>query len=388
VRAAVVAPDVLSRVREGARIAIGVGSRGVANLPLITRTLVELVRSRGADPFIVPAMGSHGGATAEGQEAVLDHLGVNEGSVGAPVRATMEVRQFGVSSGGLPLYVDRYAAEADGIIALNRIKPHTSFRGSVESGILKMLVIGFGKQRGADAAHARGFQYMADHILDLSSAWTERLPVLFGLGVIENAYDQTAKVVAVPAERLLKEERRLIDEARALMPRIMFNPLDVLIVDEIGKDISGVGMDPNVTGRYPNDLVKGGLRVTRIVALRLTQTADGNAAGVGLADVTTSALEGQIDRVKGYMNSLTSTTMSTVKLPMVLPTDDLAIKGAIKTSNAPAPGVLRAVRIRSTKRLGEISISEGLLDEARAHQEVEILGPAEPLEFDSYGNLR
>jgi hypothetical protein len=229
---------------------------------------------------------------------------------------------------------------------------------------------------------------MADHILDLSSAWTERLPVLFGLGVIENAYDQTAKVVAVPAERLLKEERRLIDEARALMPRIMFNPLDVLIVDEIGKDISGVGMDPNVTGRYPNDLVKGGLRVTRIVALRLTQTADGNAAGVGLADVTTSALEGQIDRVKGYMNSLTSTTMSTVKLPMVLPTDDLAIKGAIKTSNAPAPGVLRAVRIRSTKRLGEISISEGLLDEARAHQEVEILGPAEPLEFDSYGNLR
>ena len=262
---------VLSRVDEGARIAIGVGSRGIDNISLITRTVVDLVRSRGADPFVVPAMGSHGGATAEGQKAVLEHIGVNEKAVGAPIRATMDVVQIGHSPGGLPLYFDRYAAEADGIVPINRIKPHTSFRGPVESGLLKMLVLGFGKQLGADATHARGFDHMANNILDVSSSLIERLPISFGLGVIENAYGQTARVVAVPAERMQEDERRLIDDARALMPRIMFNPLDVLIVDQIGKDVSGVGMDPNVTGRYPSDLVKGDQRVTRIVALRLTE---------------------------------------------------------------------------------------------------------------------
>jgi hypothetical protein len=388
IREAVFEAGVLSRVDAGARIAIGVGSRGIANISLITRTVVDLVRSCGADPFVVPAMGSHGGATAAGQRAVLEHIGVNEKAVGAPIRATMDVVQIGNSAGGLPLYFDRHAAEADGIIPINRIKPHTSFRGPVESGLLKMLVLGFGKQLGADATHARGFDHMANNILDVSASLIERLPVSFGLGVIENAYGQTARVVAVPAERMQEDERRLIDDARALMPRIMFNPLDVLIVDQIGKDVSGVGMDPNVTGRYPSDLVKGDQRVTRIVALRLTDATGGNAAGVGLADVTTRALEGQIDRLKGYMNSLTSTTMSTVKLPMVLATDDLAIRAAIKTCNAENPRAPRMARIRSTKHLGEIWVSEALLDEALAHEAVEVLGPPQPLELDLDGKLR
>jgi hypothetical protein len=387
VRAAVERSGTLSKVRQGASIAIGVGSRGIANLPVITRTVVELVREKGARPFIVPAMGSHGGATSEGQVAVLEHLGVTEASVGAPVRAVMEVLHIGSSAGGLPLYVDRNAAEADGIIAVNRIKPHTSFRGPVESGLLKMLVIGFGKQRGAEAAHERGFEYMATHILDLSAKWVELLPMLFGLAIIENAYGQTAKVAAIAPEQLREQEQWILEEARSLMPKITFNPLDVLIVDKIGKDISGVGMDPNVTGRYPNMLVKGDLSVSRIVTLRLSEATDGNAAGIGLADVTTSLLEGQIDRAKAYANSLTSTTMSTVKLPMVLPNDDLAIRAALKTSNAPDPGAVRAVRIRSTKDLGHIWVTEPLLDEARKADAVDILGPPEPLEFDAAGNL-
>jgi hypothetical protein len=387
VRAAVEASETLSDVRKGASIAIGVGSRGIANLPVVTRTLVELLHQRGARPFVVPAMGSHGGATAEGQAAVLEHLGVTEGSVGAPVRATMDVLHIGSSAGGLPLYVDRYAAQADGIIALNRIKPHTSFRGPVESGLLKMLVIGFGKQRGADAAHERGFEYMAAHILDLSAKWTQLLPIVFGLAIIENAYGQTAKVVAVAPDELREKEQPLLEEARGLMPKIAFNPLDVLIVDTIGKDISGVGMDPNVTGRYPNLLVKGELCLSRIVAPRLSQATDGNVAGIGLADVTTSALEGQVDRVKAYANSLTSTTMSTVKLPMVLPSDELAVRAAIKTSNAPDPSAVRAVRIRSTKELGHIWVTEPLLEEARQADDLEVLGPPEPLEFDASGNF-
>jgi hypothetical protein len=258
-----------NRIRPDTDVAVGVGSRGIAGLPELVKAVVDFVKSRGARPFIVPAMGSHGGATAQGQRDVLEHLGVTEASVGAPIRATMEVVECGVSSKGLPLYVDKYAAEADGIIVINRIKPHTSSRGPVESGLIKMLVIGLGKQRGADTAHALGFGHMADHLLDLSRTFLARLPLLFGVGVLENAYDVTTKIVAVPPERLHEVEPQLLEEARRWMPRILFNALDVLVVDEIGKDISATGMDPNVTGRFGNDLVKGDLSVTRIAVLRI-----------------------------------------------------------------------------------------------------------------------
>ncbi|WP_029421123.1 DUF362 domain-containing protein [Alicyclobacillus macrosporangiidus] len=387
VHRAIAEAGVAERIRPGAKVAIGVGSRGIANLPVLVRAVVEVVKQRGADPFIVPAMGSHGGATADGQRAMLEHLGVTEATVGAPVRATMEVVQAGVSAGGLPLYVDAYAAKADGIIVINRIKPHTSFRGKVESGLIKMLVIGLGKQKGAETAHARGFDHMTRHLLDLSAALIERLPVWFGVGVLENAYDQTARVVAVPAERLHEVEPELLNEARRLMPKILVRDPDVLVVDEMGKDISGVGMDPNVTGRYPNQLVQPDIRIGKVCVLRLTEKTDGNAAGVGLADVTTAALEAKIDRVKGYANSLTSTTMTSIKLPMVLPTDRLAIQAAIKTCNCPDLAQARVVRIRNTLHLEHIWVSESLLPEVAAHERMEVLGPAEPMRFTEAGEL-
>jgi hypothetical protein len=375
----------LSHLKPGASVAIGVGSRGIAQLPLIVGAVVDAVREVGGSPFIVPAMGSHGGATAEGQATLLEHLGVTERSVGAPVRASMDVVQLGSSSGGLPLFVDNQAAAADGIIAINRVKPHTSFHGPVESGLVKMLVIGFGKQAGADVAHALGFEHMATHLLDLSTAWLERLPLLFGVAVLENALDETARIVVLPRHNLVSGERDLIEEARRLMPSIPLGPLDVLVVDEIGKNISGVGMDPNITGRAPNQLVASDLHVERIVALRLSRATDGNAAGIGLADVTTAVLEGSIDRAKGYVNSLTSTTMTTIKLPMVMRTDELAIKAALKTSHARGPA--RAIRIHNTLRLDDIWVSEALLAEAACDPRLEVLGPPEQLPFDALGNL-
>lgn len=385
-RSAIEKSQQLSEICPGSKIAIGVGSRGIANLPIIVRTVVEIIKEGGATPFIIPAMGSHGGATAQGQQNVLAHLGITEDSVGAPIRSTMEVCQVGVSANGLPLWVDKYASEADGIVVINRIKPHTSFHGTVESGLLKMLVIGLGKQRGADSAHVRGFAPMAEHILDMSSGLIARLPICFGLAILENAYDETAQITALAPIDLLNVEPKLLDQARSLMPKILLNDLHVLIVDEIGKDISGVGMDPNVTGRFPNDLVKGELRANRVVVLRLTAKTDGNAAGIGMADATTTMVEDKIDRVKGYMNSLTSTSMTSPKLPMVLASDRLAIQAAIKTCFEPDVQKLRIVRIKNTLSLEHIWVSEALMRDVQEHESLEILGQPTPWRFDEAGN--
>lgn len=386
VRQAITRERLEQRIQPGARVAVGVGSRGIANLPDLVAAVIQVLHDGGANPFVFPAMGSHGGATAQGQQDMLAHLGVSEQTVGAPVRATMETVQVGTSASGLPVFVDRDAAMADGIVWINRIKPHTSFRGAVESGLLKMMVIGFGKQKGADVAHAMGFAHIEERMLDIAPVLQRRLPLWFAVGVLENAQDVTAKVVALPPEQLLDRERQLLSEARRLMPKIDLNPLDVLVVDEIGKNISGVGLDPNITGRYPNDLVKGELTVDKLAVLRLTQETDGNAAGIGLADVTTAVAEKQIDRRKGYVNSLTSTTMTTVKVPMVLPNDRLALQAALKTCHADWPKV-RVVRIHNTLHLENIWVSEGLLEEVKIHPHMEVTGLAQEWSFDNLGNL-
>lgn len=387
VREQLTASGKLQEIKHGDRIAIGVGSRGIANLGLIVRTVVGLVKERGAVPFIVPAMGSHGGATAEGQTAILAHLGITRESVGAEIRATMDVVSHGHSRGGLPVLMDANASEADGIIVVNRIKPHTSFHGTVESGLLKMLVIGFGKQRGADVAHARGFGHMSAHIMDIGEAILERLPVHFGLGVIENAFDETAKIAVVSPADFMEREPHLLREAKSMMPRILINNLHVLIVDEIGKDISGVGMDPNITGRFPNEFVQPDFHANRVAVLRLTEKSDGNAAGIGLADVTTTKVEQAMDRAKGYMNALTSTSMASPRLPMVLSSDKLAIQAALKTCLEPDRQKLRVVRIKNTLHLEHIYISEALLEAVNGQDDIEVLGPAQDMDFDDDGNL-
>lgn len=375
---------VLSRIANGDRVAIAVGSRGVADIPILVREVVNAVKSVGGEPFVVPAMGSHGGATAEGQIDVLEQLGVTETFVGAPILSSMDVVEVGRLPNGLPVYTDKNAHGADKVIVINRIKPHTAFRGPVESGLLKMITIGLGKQKGAEAAHAYSFKYMAEHVPAMAKITLQKVPIIFGLATIENAYDRPAKIVAVPAERLEEIEPGLLLQAKALMPKVLFDPLDVLVVDEIGKDISGDGMDPNITGRYPTPYASGGLTAARIVVLGLTKRTHGNANGLGLADVTTKRVFAELDWEKGYANALTSTVLDTVKLPMCLESEELAVKAAIKTCNSFDLSTVRLVRIHNTLELKEIWISESLLPEARAREDVDILSEPAEFHFNNY----
>ena len=263
-------PGVIDTVKPGMQIAIGVGSRGVAEIPKLARVTVEEIKKRRGVPFIVPAMGSHGGATAEGQREVLANLGVTEETAGCEIRSSMDVVELGRLDNGLPVYMDKFAHAADGIVVINRVKPHTCFRSSNESGMVKMITIGLGKQKGAESCHAYSFKYMAEHILAMSAISLARTPILFGVGTVENAYERIARVVAVPANELVEVEKGMLIEAKANMPKFMFDQFDVLIVEQIGKEISGDGMDPNITGRYPTPYASGGPDIAKIAVLDLS----------------------------------------------------------------------------------------------------------------------
>ncbi|MBO9606459.1 MAG: DUF2088 domain-containing protein [Paenibacillaceae bacterium] len=371
VRAALRDANVMQRIVPGDRVAVAVGSRGVADIAIMVRETVRAIKAAGGHPFIVPAMGSHGGATEEGQREVLAQLGVTEDTIEAPIRSSMDVVELGRLPNGLPVYIDKHAYEADKIVVVNRIKPHTAFRGPVESGLMKMITIGLGKQKGAEAAHAFSFKYMAEHVPEMAKLVLGSAPIVFGLGSIENAYDRPARIVAVPAEQLEEMEPALLLEAKRLMPRLLFDDIDVLIVEEIGKDISGDGMDPNITGRYATPYASGGPQVSRIVVLGLTDKTHGNATGIGMADMTTRKAFEAIDWDKGYANALTSTVVSVIKVPMVLETEELAIKAAIKSCNAFDLENVRVLRIRNTLHLEEICISENMLPEAMAHPDIQ-----------------
>jgi hypothetical protein len=382
VKKAIKEAGVLSRINEEDRVAIAVGSRGVADLPTLVRETVAAVKEAGGNPFIVPAMGSHGGATAEGQIDVLLQLGISEEAVGAPIRSSMEVIKLDELPNGLPVYIDKLAYESDKIIVINRIKPHTAFRGPVESGLMKMITIGLGKQKGAEAAHAYSFKYMAEHVPEMAKVSLSKAPIIFGLASIENAYDKPAKIVAVPAEDLEVVEPGLLLEAKSLMPKIHFDSMDVLIVNELGKDISGDGMDPNITGNFATPYATGGPEVKRTVVLGLTEKTHGNANGIGMADMTTKAVMNEIKWEKGYANALTSTVTDVVKLPMFLNTQELAVKAAIKTCNAFDLNKVRIVRIKNTLEIGEIWISESMMEEALKNEDIEILSDPEDLALD------
>jgi hypothetical protein len=382
VKKAIKEAGVLSRINEDDRVAIAVGSRGVADLPTIVRETVAAVKEAGGNPFIVPAMGSHGGATGEGQIDVLLQLGISEESVGASILSSMEVIKLDELPNGLPVYIDKLAYESDKIIVINRIKPHTAFRGPVESGLMKMITIGLGKQKGAEAAHAYSFKYMAEHVPEMAKISLAKAPIIFGLATIENAYDKPAKIVAVPAEELEEVEPGLLLEAKSLMPRIHFDSIDVLIVNELGKDISGDGMDPNITGNFATPYATGGPEVKRTVVLGLTEKTHGNANGIGMADMTTKGVMNEIEWEKGYANALTSTVTDVVKLPMFLDTQELAVKAAIKTCNAFNLNKVRVVRIKNTLEIGEIWISESMMEEALKNKNLEILSEPEELALD------
>src|SRR5918997_5037834 len=369
-------------------VAIGVGSRGVGKIGDVVAALVGLLQGAGAEPFVVPAMVSHGASTAEGQARVLAHLGVSEERVGCPVRATMEAVKIGETPAGVEVFMDRNAYEADSVVVVNRIKPHTAFRGAVESGPTKMLAIGLGKQRGARSIHSAGWENIHQTIPEAARVAVEGGKVAFGLATVENAHEEPCRIVAIPARDLEAGEAPLLEEAKRNLARLPFDDMDVLVVDEIGKNISGDGADPNVTGRYPTTAASGGPRVGRMVYLGLTQETGGNANGLGMADVVTERLVATMDRPSTYMNALTSTTPQPVKIPMTMPTEEMAIAAALTMCAGVAPSEARLVRIRNTLRLGRIWVSEALLAEAEGDERLEVLGEPGPLRFDADDPLR
>jgi hypothetical protein len=380
-------PGAIETIKPGQRVAVAVGSRGVAHIAEFTRITIDAIKEAGGLPFIVPCMGSHGGATAQGQIEVLHHLGVTEESAGAPILSSMEVVKIDELPNGLPVYIDKYAYEADAIVVINRVKPHTAFRGRIESGIMKMISIGLGKQKGAEACHQLGFKYMAENVPAMAKIMLDKLPILFGVALVENAYDETCRVEVLPAADIEQREEQLLEEAKSRLPKILFDQIDVLVIDYIGKNISGDGMDPNITGRYPTPYAHGGPDVSKMVVLDLTPETKGNANGVGTADFTTQRLVDKTDWPATYANGLTSTVCAPTKQATTFESDLYAIKAAVKTCNILDYTTCKMVRIRDTLHLGEIEISVNLLEEARKHPDIEILTEPYDLQFDDEGYL-
>ena len=369
------------------KVAVGVGSRGVGRISDVVAALVAFLKEAGAEPFVVPAMGSHGASTAEGQADVLRHLGVSEERVGCPIRATMEARKIGETPGGVSVYMDQNAFEADAVVVVNRIKPHTAFRGTVESGPTKMLAIGLGKQKGAYSIHAAGWGRIHETIPEAARVAVQSGKVAFGLAVLENADEEPYRVAAVPAEKLEESEAPLLEEAKRKLMRLPFDDIDVLVIDQIGKNISGDGADPNVTGRYPTPFASGGANVERMVFLDLTPETGGNANGLGAADVVTERLVSKMDPPATYLNALTSTTPYPVKIPMTMPTDRMAIAAALAMTAGVSPQNARLVRIQNTLKLRQMWVSEALLKEARDDERLSMLEEPRPIDFDASGSL-
>jgi hypothetical protein len=382
-------PEVRSRVKAGQVVAVGCGSRGVAHIGEIARCVVRELQALGAKPFVFPAMGSHGAATAEGQRKVLASYGITEEATGVPVRATMDTVVVGHLPDGTPVHMDRFAAEADGIVVINRIKPHTAFRGATESGLTKMLSIGIGKIVGASTYHMHGMDTFPDLLPRIRDVHLGARNVLFGVGIVENAYDETALIEVVPAEQLGTREPELQAMAKRMMPQLYFDQIDVLVIDEMGKNISGAGFDPNITGRNRRAIKwQAKPLVKKIVVLGLTRESMGNATGVGGADVITLRLYRELDVPSTYANIITSANLDGAAIPMIMNDDHDAIALAVKTVVRVKPQDCRIVRIRNTLHLGEIQVSEPLLAEVRAQPDrFEVLGEAAPLQFDSHGTL-
>jgi hypothetical protein len=377
-------------ITAGSSVAITAGSRGIANLKTILAEMVAELKKVGARPFIVPAMGSHGGATGDGQKKIIEHYGITEAAMDAPIKSSMDVVEIGTTSDSVPVLLDRNAFEADHIIVVNRVKPHTDFEAEIESGLIKMMAIGLGKQKAADHYH-NVFMHLGHYrvLVAVAREIIRRCPIAFGLAVVENQKDETEIIQAIPPDRIEETERELLIKAKGYLARIPFDTIDILIVDEMGKDISGTGMDQNVIGRtvIPYHQVPAKPKITRIFVRDLSAGSEGNATAIGNADFTTSRLVAKIDHPATYMNAITSSCPEAVRIPPYFESDrevlDAALKtiGNIKTKNA------RIVHIRDTLHLQEMVISEPMLAEVAGMDGVSIEGSPAPMDFDTHGNL-
>ncbi len=375
------------KVKPGESVAVTAGSRGIANIDRITRAVVDELKALGLSPFIVPTMGSHGGATAEGQRKVLEHYGITEATMGCPIRASMEVEQIGEVK-GIPVFCDRNVWGADHIAVVARIKAHTDFQGEIESGLFKMMAIGLGKQRGAEQYHRAGHHFSYAEIFPLVGRKVlDTARILFGLGIVENAYEQTAKVQALLPKDFGEGEKALLRDAKAWMAKLPFDVLELLIVDEMGKNISGSGMDTNVIGRPFVQKVLDRPKVRRLFVRDVTPESEGNAVGIGMADMTTRRLVDKINYQAMHMNAITSGVPEGARVPMAFETDREAIQVALGMIGLTPPEKARIVRIKNTLHLAELDVSEPLLSEVKAHERLSPVTQPAPLVFDTQGNL-
>ncbi len=391
VREEIAKQNLSDKVARGDSVAISVGSRGIANIALITRTVIEELQVLGAEPFVVPAMGSHGGGKAEGQRGIIESYGVTEEYIGAPIRSSMEVVQVGETGDGVPVFFDKYAYEADHVVVAGRVKPHTGFVGEIESGLHKMMLIGLGKHKGAALYHQAIVHYSFDRIVRaVGQTVIDKCGVLFGLGIVENQYDRTALVRTVEPENFVEGEKELLLLAKKWMPSLPFEQIDVLVVEEMGKNISGAGMDTNVIGRKYYDhkaAEKEYPKVTRIAVRSLTEETHGNASGIGMADYIHARILDQIDLEATAINTMTGNHPSAGAVPICFDSDRKVLEAALSTCGLVEPPDARVVRIRNTLDVGEILVSEACEKEVARRDELSVVEPPQEMQFDANDDL-
>jgi len=377
------------QIKMGMNIAITAGSRGIANVDIITKAIVDFVKSQNANPFIVPAMGSHGGATAEGQIEILAGYNITEQTMGCPIKSCMDTVMLGFSELGRPVYLDKIAYESDGIIVSCRLKPHNAFRGEYESGPCKMMVVGLGKQHGAESVHSDGMGKIAENLPANAKIILEKAPILLAIPCMENAYDETCIIEAIHKDDIMAREPELLKIAFANMPQLIVGEGDVLIVDEIGKNFSGTGVDPNITGTFSTDYATGGVQVQRTCMLDITDCSHGNGLGTGLASTITKRLFEKLDPEKMYPNCLTSTVLKSAGIPIVVATDKEAIQLCIRTLNNVNKDKARIIRIPNSLHIGQIMLSEAYYKDVvhGKYEGLEAEDEPEYMEFDVEGNL-
>lgn len=379
--------NIKDKIKPGMKIAITGGSRGISSYKELMKTIVSFVKKCGATPFIIPSMGSHGGGTSEGQENMLKKLGITKESVGCEIISSMDVVEVGRTSKDLPVYIDKNAANADGIILLNRVKLHTSFRGKYESGLIKMMAIGLAKRKGADMTHFLRYENMAENLVEVGKIALNNLNIICGVASIENGYNEVADLFVLHKDEILQEEPKILEKSKRLMPRIYLDDIDVLIVNEIGKNISGTGVDTNIVGRFHTNAASGGPNTVKLGFLDISEKSGGNGNGMGLADFVSKKFFRKIDFESTYINAITSTEPNSVKLPLVLDNDKYVFQGCVKLCGVKNIQDIKLVIINNTKELDEIYMSksafENTVDKSKVKKESELFD----IPFDEEGNL-
>jgi len=380
--------SVRDTIQPGMHIAITGSSRGIDKYQIIMKTIVDFVKARGAEPFIVPAMGSHGGATAEGQQKVLEDLGITNETVGCSIRSSMDVVEIGRTELDLPVYIDKLAFEADGIILLNRVKTHTSIRGEIQSGLVKMCAIGLAKHKGCAMTHSLGVRHLGENVERVGKVVLEKANILFGVATTENGFSHLANIYVVPRDEIFETEKKILQSAKKMVPEILMDNIDALIVYETGKDIAGTGMDPAVIGRPFNKKPNTGTEVEGLGVLRLTKTTAGNSCGIGMADFISQHVRDEM--IENYMRINAITGMAPVlgAIPITLPTDKLVFKACIRNSGQIYSDKVKLVIIKNTKNLNEIYMSKAAFEASNAPERMTRLTDYFEVPFDENGMLK